>query len=150
MDLITLINTVAWVLSNVILAYVSLALVVFVIMYYVLFDPRATTGGKLIFRFMLSLVGVVSLVFIGIFVDPVTDRQWYAYPNGVEVWRPFLRLVIYGYVAFTITSLAVLLVRRKFRPNSIKIAPSQPLVKVRHETSEIPIVKSSLENDGNQ
>ena len=141
-------NPVIWVLANLVLAYVALALVIFVIMYYVLFDPKATTGGKLIFRFMLSLVGVMGLVFLGIYVDPSADRSPFEYPDDVELWRPALRLSIYSYVAFTITSLAILLIRRKWRPHSIKIAPPQDLVKVRHETSEIPIVKSSLEDHG--
>lgn len=140
MDTITAVNTVMWVLSNVILAYTAFALVVFVGMYYALFDPKATTGGKLIFRFMLSLVGVIGLVFVGIFVDPAPDREWFTYPVEVEIWRPALRLVIYSYVAFTITALAVLLVRRKWFPHKVKIAPDKELVKVRHETNEIPVV----------
>lgn len=147
MDVITVINSIAWVLANIVLAYTALALVLFVIMYYALFDPRATTGGKLIFRFMLSLVGVIGLVFVGIFVDPSVNRGWSMYPADVEFWRPVLRLIIYSYLAFTITSLAVLLVRRKWRPNSLKIAPAQDLVKVRHPTDEIQTVKPSLEDD---
>jgi ABC-type transport system involved in cytochrome c biogenesis permease subunit len=142
-EVIDTINSIAWVLANLVLAYTALALVIFVIMYYALFDPRATTGGKLIFRFMLSLVGIVGLVFVGIFVDPSMDRGWGVYPADVEPWRPVLRLIIYGYVAFTITSLAALLVRRKWRPNSLKIAPAQDLVKVRHPTTEIPVVDPS-------
>ena len=148
-NFLEMLNPVIWVLANIVLAYVALALVIFVITYYVLFDPKATTGGKLIFRFMLSLVGVMGLVFLGIYVDPSADRSAFEYPTDVDWWRPAFRLVIYSYVSFTITSLAILLIRRKWRPHSIKIAPPQDLVKVRHETSEIPIVKSSLERDGN-
>lgn len=148
MDVIDTVNSIAWVVANLLLAYTVLALVLFVIMYYALFDPRATTGGKLIFRFMLSLVGVVGFVFIGIFIDPTMNNSWSSYPQDVEPWRPVLRVVIFGYVAFTITSLAALLVRRKWRPNSLKIAPAQDLVKVRHPTNEIPIVKSYLEDHG--
>lgn len=150
MDFINAFNSIAWVLANMILAYTALALVVFVIMYYALFDPRATTGGKLIFRFMLSLVGIVGLVFVGIFVDPAMNQSWSSYPENIEIWRPALRLAIYGYVAFTITSLAALLVRRKWRPNSLKIAPAQDLVKVRHSTNEIPIVKPFLKAKDDQ
>lgn len=140
------INPVAWVVANMVLAYIAFALVVFVVMYYALFDPQATTGGKLIFRFMISLVGLIGLLFLGIFVDPAPDREWFSYPGDyVEWWRPVLRLFIYGYVAFTITSLAVLLVKRKWFPSRIEAIAPQPLVKVRHETSEIPIVTSSPE-----
>lgn len=142
MDFITTINPIAWVLANLILAYISLALVVFVITYYALFDPRATTGGKFIFRFMLSLVGIVGLVFLGIFIDPAPDRSWFQYPDETDWWRPIVRLSVYGYVAFTITSLAVLLFYRKWLPHRLRTAPhGQELVKVRHETSENPIVK---------
>ncbi len=148
MEVINTINATAWVLSNVVLAYTALALLIFVIMYYVLFDPKATTAGKLIFRFMVSLVGVIGLVFLGVFVDPAIDSIWSSYPTDVEPWRPVLRLSVYTYVAFTITALAILLVRRKWRPNSIKIAPAQDLVKVRHETSETLIVKPHPEDDG--
>ena len=150
MSIIDAINPIAWVLANVVLAYISVALLVFVVMYYALFDPKATTGGKLIFRFMLSLVGVILLVFLGIYIDPAGNRSWYLMSADVEWWRPALRLIIYGYVAFTITSLAVLLVRRKWFPSKLKIAPQQELVKPRHETSEIPIVKPHPEDsDGN-
>lgn len=135
------INPIAWVAANIVLAYISVALIVFVVMYYALFDPKATTGGKLIFRFMFSLVGILGIVFIGVFVDPAPDREWFSYPGDyVEWWRPLLRLFIYGYVAFTITALAVLLVKRKWFPSHIEAIAPQPLVKVRHETSEIPIV----------
>jgi len=141
------INPIAWVTANILLAYIAFALIVFVVMYYALFDPRATTGGQLIFRFMLSLVGVIVLSFLGIFIDPAPDREWFTYPGDyVEWWRPILRLCIYGFVAFTITSLAVLLVRRKWFPHNLKMAP-QPLVVVRHETSEIQVVESSPETD---
>ena len=80
---IEVINPIVWVLANVILAYTALILVVFVFMYYALFNPKATTGGQLIFRFMVSLVGVVGVVFLGIFIDPAPDSEWFIYPAGV-------------------------------------------------------------------
>ena len=134
-------NPALWVVANIILAYVAAALLVFVVMYYALFDVKATTGGRLIFRFMLSLVGVIAIVFLGIYIDPSSDREWFIYPGDVDWWRPSMRLVVYSYLAFTITSLAVLLVHRKWFPDRLKTAPSGELVKVRHETSEIPVVK---------
>lgn len=135
------INTLAYVIANLLVIYISIGVVAFVIGYYVLFDPSATTAGKMIFRFFLSLVGIIGLVFIGTFINPVGDTSWDTLPLGIEPWRPILRLLIYGYVAFTITSLAVLLWLRKYRPNRIKSAPDRILVKVRHDTSELPIVK---------
>ena len=70
------INTIAWVMGNVLVAYTAIAITVFVLGYYILFDPRATTAGRLLFRFMLSLVGVISLIFVGTFVNPPVDRGW--------------------------------------------------------------------------
>lgn len=134
------IKAVAWVFGNVVLAYTAIALLAFLVAYYSIFDPSATTGGKLIFRFMLSLAGVIVLVFIGIFVDPSPDREWFIFPeDSVEWWRPILRLAIYGFVAYSISSLAWLLAVREWWPHKVKKASDINLVKVRH-TSEIPIV----------
>lgn len=139
---VKVINTVAWVSGNVVLVYTALALLVFLASYYAIFDPSATTGGKLIFRFMLSMAGVILLVFIGIFVDPSPDREWFKYPDGtVEWWRPLLRLAVYGFVTFSISSLAWLLAVRKWWPHRVKKASDINLVKVRH-TAEIPIVRA--------
>lgn len=136
------INAVAWVLGNVVLAYTAVALLGFLVAYYSIFDPSATTGGKMIFRFMLSLAGVIVLVSIGIFVDPSPDQEWFIFPEAsVEWWRPILRLAIYGFVAYSISSLAWLLAVRKWWPYKVKKASDINLFKVRH-TSEIPIVVS--------
>ena len=134
------IKAVAWVFGNVVLAYTAIALLAFLVADYSIFDTSATTGGKLIFRFMLSLAGVIVLVFIGIFVDPSPDREWFIFPeDSVEWWHPILRLAIYGFVAYSISSLAWLLAVRKWWPHKVKKASDINLVKVRH-TSEIPIV----------
>lgn len=134
-------NTFAWVAANCLIAYTAVALIVFVVGYYVLFDPKATTAGKFVFRFALSLVGVIALVFIGIFVDPTAGRTWATYNGDYVWWRPTVRLLIYGYVAFTITGLSVLLWIRKFRPHLIRTAADSQLVKPRHDTNPIPIFK---------
>jgi hypothetical protein len=138
-DFFLFVNSFAWVAGSILVAYIAVAIVVFVIGYYVLFDPGATTAGKLIFRFMLSLVGVIILVFIGTYIDPSPNREWSFLPPDVTSWRPLLRFLIYGYVAFTITSLGVLLALRKWKPNRIKSAPDINLVKLRH-TNDIPTV----------
>lgn len=132
-------NPAFWAIGNLFLGYTSIVLMLFIVVYFVLFDPRATTGGKLIFQFMLSLGGVIALVFIGIFVDPSTDRSWDDLPAAVEWWRPLVRFVVYGFVAYSITSLAVLLVLRKWLPHKLKKASDLHLVHPRH-TSEIPVV----------
>lgn len=140
MDILNLVNAIAWVGGNLVIAYIALALIVFVIGYYTLFDTGATTAGKMIFRFMLSLVGIVALLIAGIFIDPSSNRSWFSYPVDVAAWRPLIRLAIYGYVAFTITSLAILLGVRKWKPLLIISKSDRDLVKVRH-TSEIPTIK---------
>lgn len=133
------INAIAWVSANLLVVYVAFVLAVFVVGYYTFFDPRATTAGKMIFRFMLSLVGVIGLVVVGTFIDPSHSREWFSYPGDVASWRPIARLVIYLYVAYTISSLAVVLFIRKWKPHLVKKKSDMDLVRVRH-TSEIPII----------
>lgn len=130
-DWLITINSIAWITANLLIAYIAVALLVFVILYVIIFDPKATTGGRLIFRFFVSLVGVMGLVFIGSFIDPVHGREWFVYPGDVIVWRPVVRLIVYGYVAFTVTSLVVLLIIRKWYPEKLRTVADQQLVKVR-------------------
>lgn len=135
------INTIAWIGANLFIAYIAVLVVLFVIMYYIFFDPKATTAGKMIFRFMMSLVGVILLVFIGVFVDPSHGNTPFGQPaSSVDGWRPILRFVVYGYVAWTITSLAGVLVLRKWFPGRVKKKTDLELVKPRHDTTTIPIV----------
>lgn len=121
-------NSIAWVTANVTLLYIGVVLAVFVVAYYILFDPHATTGGKLIFRFAVSLLGVIALVIVGTYVNPPSERTWFTYPGDAVWWRPSVRLVVYGYVAYTITSLTVYLGIRKFRPDRLKTAKDYDLV----------------------
>lgn len=124
-------NVFSWVTSNILVAYISVALIVFVGVYYFIFDPRATTGGQLIFRFMFSLVGVVGLVFISLWIDPAPGRAWYEYPGDVFWWRPTARLIIYGYVAYSTTRLISYLIKRKWFPHRLKKVAPEILVKTR-------------------
>jgi len=131
-DWISQFNPYAWVLSNLLIGYIGIALVIFVVGYYLLFQPNATTGGRLIFRFALSLIGVIGLVFISVWIDPTRGRMWYEFPGDVLWWRPIVRLVAYGYVSYTITSLIILLAIRKFSPHRVQRAPDEnSLVKIR-------------------
>lgn len=147
MDVLNVLNTVLWVAGNVELAYTSVMLVVFVVAYFIIFDPRATTGGKLIFQFMLSLMGVLILVFIGIYIDPTDENAWMQMPMTVDWWRPSVRFVIYGFVAYSITQLFVLLVKRKWFPHKLKTASDLTLVQPRH-TGEIRIVERRRSYNG--
>lgn len=135
------INIIAWVGANLFVAYIAVLVVLFVIMYYAFFDPKATTAGKMIFRFMLSLVGIIALVFIGIFINPSHSNGPFSGPGPVvDWWRPVLRFGIYGYVAFTITSLAAALIMRKWFPERVKKKSDLDLVKPRHDTNDITVV----------
>lgn len=140
-EFLEVINPAIWILTNTILIYISIALTVFVISYQVFFDPKSTTGGRMIFRFALSLLLVILVVGIGIFVDPRMQFSWRTYPADIIWWRPTVRLIGYGYVAYTITALSVFLWKRKFRPESLKTAPDKLLVKPRHDTDEIKTIK---------
>lgn len=146
MDVLSVLNTVNaffWVGANVLLAYSAILLVVFLIAYVAVFDPRATTGGKLIFQFMLSLVGVILLSYIGVFVDPSPGRYWMDYPAAdIADWRPVFRFATYGFVAYSVTMLVRLLIYRKWFPHKLKKASDLALVQPRHNTSEIPTVKA--------
>lgn len=125
-------NTFAWVASNLLVLYIGVLLIGFVIGYYALFDPKSTTAGRFIFRFAFSLIGVVGLIFISVFVDPRVDQAWYLFPGDTLWWRPVVRLLVYGYVAYTITGLAILLGYRKFKPTALRTSVTETtLVKVR-------------------
>lgn len=140
--MLDVLNNITWIGANLFIAYIALVVILFVIMYYIFFDPKATTAGKMIFRFMMSLVGVIVLVFIGIFIDPSAGNGPFGNPSAhVDWWRPALRFVIYGYVAWTITSLAIALILRKWFPEKVKKKVDLDLVKVRHDTTEIPIIE---------
>jgi hypothetical protein len=130
-------NTVAWVSTNLLIAYIAVMLVVFVTGYYVLFNPKVTTAGRYIFRFFISLIAVIGLVFISLFVDPIANNTWSMYPQDTAFWRPTVRLVGYAYVAFTITSLAILLIVRKWHPHKLRTASDYEFVKTRQEHNDI-------------
>lgn len=134
------INPELWLFSNLVLIYIGIALIAFVILYQAWFDPKATTGGKMIFRFAWSLSLVVAVIFVGIYIDPRHDIPWYEYPGDTLWWRPAIRTGAYTYVAYTITALIVFLWKRKFRPEKLKTAPDKLLVKPRHDTADIPTI----------
>ena len=136
-------NPTLWVIVNLALIYIGVLLLAFTILYPTLFEPSATTGGKMIFRFVLSLSMVVALIVVGIFIDPRHDIPWYEYPGDTIWWRPTIRLAAYTYVSYTITSLVIFLWKRKFYPQKLKRAPDKELVKPRHDTSEVPTIKEN-------
>ena len=127
------INSIIWVASNLLVLYIGIALIVFVVGYYVLFDTKATTVGRFVFRFALSLIGVIALVYIGLFINPKAGQAWFTYSIDTVWWRPALRLIVYGYVAYSVTALAVLLGIRKWAPQRLRTALDRAIVKPRHD-----------------
>lgn len=126
-------NAFAWVGANLLIGYIAVVLSIFAIAYYVLFDPRATTAGRFIFRFVLSLIGVIGLVFVGIFLDPHRGGSGFVYPGDILWWRPTARLLVYGYVAYSVTALVVLVVVRKWWPEKLHTVQTRDLLKARSE-----------------
>ena len=142
-DFLEWLNPTLWVIVNLALIYIGVLLLAFTILYPTLFEPSATTGGKMIFRFALSLNMVVAVIVVGIFIDPRNDIPWYEYPGDTHWWRPIALLGAYLYVAYTITSLVTFLWKRKFYPQKLKRAPDKELVKPRHDTAEVPTIKEN-------
>ena len=142
-DFLEWLNPTIWVIANLALIYIGVLLLAFTILYPTLFDPSATTGGKMIFRFALSLSLVVAVIVVGIFIDPRHDIPWYEYPGDTIWWRPIVLLGAYLYVAYIITSLVIFLWKRKFYPQKLKRAPDKELVKPRHDTAEVPTIKEN-------
>lgn len=137
------INPALWVIANLCLIYIGITLILFVVLYQVFFDPRATTGGRMIFRFALSLSFVVAIIVLGLFVDPRHDLPWYLYPIDTSWWRPAARVVAYGYVAYTISALVWFLYHRKFHPEKLRRAPDRMLVTPRHNTAEVDVIEEN-------
>lgn len=131
-DALLVLNPIFWVGSNILIAYIAVMLVIFGAAYPVFFDPFATTAGKFVLLFALSLIGVITLVFISLFIDPQNGREWWQYPTDIYWWRPSLRFAVYLCTAITVTGLDVVLWLRKFRPHRLKTAPGEEIpVKVR-------------------
>lgn len=145
MDVLHVLSTVLWVAGNLLIAYTCLALIIFVISYFILFDPQATTAGRIIFQFMVSLLGVILLVYIGIFINPSNQTSWLELHPNVEWWRPTFRFVIYAFVAYSTTSLMTLLVLRKWYPHRLSKASDLHLINPR--TGTINIIRTDYKND---
>lgn len=124
-------NGVFWVLANYLIIVIAAVLVLFVIVYYALFNPKKTTAGRFIFRFVFSLIGVIGLVVIGIFLNPMHGHHWTEYPGDVFWWRPLARVIVYGYVAYAVSALVVLVVIRKWWPERLHTAQTRELLEER-------------------
>lgn len=125
------VNTVFWVTGNLIAASIFVSGLAFAIIYPILFNPSLTTAGKYIWRAIFSVGGFGFLAVVGTFVDGRVE--WFELPPDVDWWRPAIRLVIYGIIAYTFWSLVALLFVRRFHPERLRTAPEDTLnVKPRH------------------
>lgn len=114
-------STGVWVLGNLVALGIFFSAAVFAVLYPILYNIRVTTVGPHIWRAILSVAGFGFLVVIGLFVDSRVD--WWQMPEDVAWWRPLLRLVIYGLIAYSFTSLSVVLIVRRFWPHRLKTRP---------------------------
>lgn len=126
-------NALAWIGSNFLIAYDAAMIIIFVLFYFIVFDPKATTAGRYLFRFLLFLAGLIALSFIGLWIDPQPGRGLFDYPDDVIFWRPLLRFTVLAYGAYTVTSLMILLIIRKWWPHLLRTSADLELVKPRSE-----------------
>lgn len=133
LDWLIEINTVLWVMSNALVGYIALASVLFVVGYLILFDPLTTTAGKIVFRLMVSLAGVMVLVVIGVFLDNRPDQDWLTFHGDTLWWRPGVRLIVYGYLAYATTTLLSFLMVIKWFPSRLKTPRDKELIHLRNE-----------------
>lgn len=124
LDVLEFINPFFWVAANILVAIIFVVLIIFVVMYRKVYNPFLTTVGKYIFLFMLSLIAVIGLIVIGIFINPREGYLWWNYPGDIFAWRPIVRFLGFGFTAYAVSSLTVVLWLRRYRPWKIKIAPS--------------------------
>lgn len=132
-DWLTEINAVLWVSSNVLVGYITFAVWVFLVGYFALFNPRQTTAGKLLFNLLLSLGFVMTLVFIGVFIDNRPDEDWLSFRGDMLWWKPTIRIIGYGFLAFAVTRLIAFLIVVKWFPELLRTPRDKELIKLRHE-----------------
>ena len=135
-DWLSEINAIFWVSSNVFVGYITIAVYVFLIAYYVMFNPRATTAGRLLFRLLSALGGVMTLVFIGVFIDNRPDEDWLSFPGDTLWWRPILRIILYGFMAYAVTALIAFMVTVKWFPHRLKTPRDKELIQLRNERTD--------------
>ncbi len=114
-------STVVWVLGNLVALGIFFSAGTFAVLYPLLFNIRVTTVGPHIWRAILSVAGFGVLAVLGLFVDGRVN--WWEMPTDVAWWRPLLRLAIYGLIAYSFTSLSVVLIMRRFWPHRLKTKP---------------------------
>lgn len=112
-------NDFLWGLSNLLVAYFCVVLLAFTIFYVGFFKWWIRPAGVSVALDRTAFVLVLSLVFIGIFVDP--QRGWWEAPDDVLWWRPWYRVLVYSAVAASTTFQFVVAFRRWLSTNPIQI-----------------------------
>lgn len=130
MEWLTGYNQVAWVIGNITVLAIFATALTFVIVYPILFNPMLTTAGRLIWRLVISFLGLGFLAVLGVFVDGRVS--WLMFPPDVAWWRPTIRAAIYLFVAYSFMSLVGLLFTRRFHPERVRRAPDDWMVQPRH------------------
>lgn len=113
------INDILWGISNGLVFYAAIAILLFFGFYGLFFKWWKRPAGISVFIDRAALVGVISLIFIGIFVDP--QRGFWEAPPDVLAWRPWLRVFVYSSVAFATTFQFVVAFRRYVATEPIEI-----------------------------
>ena len=114
-------NEILWNIGNLTILVIFIAATAFAVIYPILFDVKATTGGFFIWQAIASVAAIGFLIVIGLYVD-TDDTAW---------WRPALRLIVYGLVAWTFIRLVYLLIVRRFRPEKLKTRPDENTLSIR-------------------
>ncbi|AWN03252.1 hypothetical protein PBI_CAMILLE_5 [Microbacterium phage Camille] len=124
------ITDVLWIVDNLLANVASFGIITAAIAYYTLFDPRATTAGRMVFRFMVSLAGVIALSLVAEAFGATKDTTWWV----------ALAMIVYGYLVYTIIALLTFMVIRKWKPSRVKKKADLNLMKPRTDTTEIKTI----------
>jgi hypothetical protein len=112
-------NDILWGISNALVFYVSFAIVIFTGFYGLFFKWWQRWAGVSVFIDRTAIVGVIALIFIGVFVDP--QRGFWEAPDDVLSWRPVVRVIVYASVAFAVTFQFTVALRRWIHTKPIEI-----------------------------
>lgn len=93
----SLVNPVLWVIADLELFFVSLVMLAFVAIYFFVYRWFDYAAGRSIMVFTAALLLVLILIDTSQFTG---KNPWFVYPTDSVVWRPALRVAIYGIVSY--------------------------------------------------
>jgi len=117
----THINPTLWTVGNLLVAASSLALAFYSLFYFFFFRWREYSASRSIMYFVSSLLGVILLIVVSVFLNPIEGQSWNDYPSDVFVWRPLARFIVYGALVLATTRLGVQLIQRYRRGLKLEI-----------------------------